>query len=82
MKLVIVTNEAIDDAPRYHRGNRVLVGLVVMNIFIYLLTKVYYVWRNSRRDEKWNSMSAEQKAHYLETTTDEGNKRLDFRLAH
>lgn len=82
MKLVIVTNEAIDDAPRYHRGNRVLVGLVVMNMFIYLLTKAYYVWRNARRDEKWNSMTAEQKAHYLETTTDEGNKRLDFRLAH
>ncbi|KAJ5165764.1 Major facilitator superfamily domain general substrate transporter [Penicillium capsulatum] len=71
-----------DDAPRYRRGNRDLIGLVVMNIFIYVLVKIYYVWRNASRDKKWNSMTTEQKAHYLETTTDEGNKRLDFRLAH
>ncbi|OJJ88671.1 putative MFS transporter [Aspergillus glaucus CBS 516.65] len=71
-----------DDSPRYKRGNRVLVGLAVMNIFIYLLTKVYYVWRNASRDRKWNAMSKDEKMNYLATTKDEGNKRLDFRFAH
>ncbi|OQD81428.1 hypothetical protein PENANT_c027G07684 [Penicillium antarcticum] len=71
-----------DDAPRYQRGNLVLVGLVVSNIFVYLLTKVYYVWRNSSRDKKWNAMTDGEKAHYLANTKDEGNKRLDFRFAH
>lgn len=59
-----------------------LVGLVVANIFIYLFAKVYYVWRNSSRDKKWNAMTDEQKAHYLATTKDEGSGRLDFRFAH
>ncbi|KAJ5587301.1 uncharacterized protein N7459_003066 [Penicillium hispanicum] len=71
-----------DDSPLYRRGNRALLGLVAMNIVIYILTKAYYVWRNKSRDNKWNSMSAESKAHYLATTKDEGSKRLDFRFAH
>ncbi|KAJ5599321.1 hypothetical protein N7450_000388 [Penicillium hetheringtonii] len=71
-----------DDAPRYRRGNRVLVSLVVTNIFIYLLTKIYYVWRNSSREKKWNALSSQEQLHYLETTKDEGNRRLDFRFAH
>lgn len=70
-----------DDAPRYKRGNRVLVILVCVNILIYLLTKVYYVWRNNSRDKKWNGLSEQEKLIYLETTTDEGSKRLDFRFA-
>ncbi|GLI72675.1 hypothetical protein PoHVEF18_000856 [Penicillium ochrochloron] len=70
------------DAPRYRRGNRVLVALVVTNIAIYLLTKGYYVWRNKSRDRKWNAMSPQEKLHYLATTKDEGSGRLDFRFAH
>lgn len=64
------------------RGNRVLVGICVLNIFLYLFAKVYYVWRNKQRDRIWNSMTVEEKLNYLETTTDEGSKRLDFRFAH
>ncbi|KAJ5782950.1 hypothetical protein N7457_004724 [Penicillium paradoxum] len=71
-----------DDAPRYRRGNSVLVGLVVSNIAIYALTKVYYVWRNQSRDKKWNVMTDAEKRNYLATTKDEGSKRLDFRFAH
>jgi hypothetical protein len=44
--------------------------------------KTYYVWRNKSRDSKWNAMSDQEKLHYLTTTTDEGNKRLDFRFQH
>ncbi|KAI1469392.1 MFS general substrate transporter [Daldinia caldariorum] len=71
-----------DDAPLYRRGNRQLIGILVGNIGIYGLTKVYYVLRNRYRDRKWNAMTAEEKLDYLSTTTDEGNKRLDFRFAH
>ncbi|RFU35565.1 hypothetical protein B7463_g778, partial [Scytalidium lignicola] len=70
------------DAPRYREGNRVLVALIITNIFIYLFTKVFYIWRNKSRDRKWNALSEEQQLNYLATTTDQGNKRLDFRFAH
>ncbi|KAH8195195.1 hypothetical protein TruAng_010638 [Truncatella angustata] len=71
-----------DDAPLYRRGNRALIGILVGNIALYLLTKTYYIWRNKSRDAKWNALSDDEKLHYLGTTTDEGNKRLDFRFQH
>ncbi|KAI5458911.1 major facilitator superfamily domain-containing protein [Mariannaea sp. PMI_226] len=71
-----------DDKPRYRRGNRKLVLIVGVNIILYALIKLYYMWRNKVRETKWEAMSAEQKRIYLDTTSDEGNKRLDFRFAH
>lgn len=71
-----------DDAPNYTRGNKTLLGIAVGNIGIYFLTKAYYLWRNKSRTNKWDAMTQEQQLEYLETTTDEGNKRLDFRFAH
>jgi hypothetical protein len=47
-------------------------------VIIIILT----IFTTRRRDEKWNAMSKEQKEHYLATTSDEGNKRLDFRFTH
>lgn len=69
-----------EDSPRYKNGNRVLVGTVFMNIGIFILVKVYYELRNRSREKRWNAMSPEEQRHYLDTTTDEGNKRLDFRF--
>ncbi|EPY53076.1 phthalate transporter [Schizosaccharomyces cryophilus OY26] len=57
-----------DDAPRYRRGNRDLI--------------VFYVHVNKKRDKLWNGMTEEEKKLYIENTTDEGNKRLDFRFVH
>ncbi|KAK9360832.1 major facilitator superfamily domain-containing protein [Lipomyces starkeyi] len=71
-----------DDAPLYKRGNKDLIAICGINIVVYLGVKVYYVLRNRIRDRKWNSLSHEEKEHYLATTTDRGNKRLDFRFAH
>jgi len=71
-----------DDAPRYQRGNHVLLALLILNIFLYLGTKIYYVKRNEYRDQKWVKMTEDEKMVYLATTTDEGSKRLDFRFAH
>jgi len=63
-------------------GNRALVALVVTNLVVYGLTKIYYVSRNRSRAKVWDAMSEEQRVDYLATTSDEGNKRLDFRFAH
>ncbi|PAV21541.1 MFS general substrate transporter [Pyrrhoderma noxium] len=72
-----------DDSPRYRRGNRVLISIAVLNLVVlYPGTKLYYIWRNKKKDELWEKMTDEEKAKYLETTTDVGNRRLDFRFAH
>ncbi|KPI34576.1 putative transporter [Cyphellophora attinorum] len=70
-----------DDRPRYRRGNRVLVALNVINVGLYAFAKLYYTLRNRYRDRKWESMTAGERTHYLATTKDKGNKRLDFRFA-
>jgi hypothetical protein len=71
-----------DDAPRYKRGDRVLVALGATNIAVYFLTKIYYVLRNRYKARKWDAMTEDERLVYLKTTADEGNKRLDFRFAH
>ncbi|KAF8911731.1 major facilitator superfamily domain-containing protein [Mucidula mucida] len=72
-----------DDAPEYRRGNRILIAITCFNVVImYPATKAYYVWRNKQRDKIWNAMNVEEKKNYLQTTTDVGNRRLDFRFAH
>ena len=73
---------SVDDSPRYKRGNRQLLAILCMNIVLYLLVKTYYVFRNKQRDRKWASMTEEERLHYLATTKDKGNKRLDFRFQH
>ncbi|KAI4864316.1 MFS general substrate transporter [Hypoxylon rubiginosum] len=80
---IIISNiYRADDKPEYRRGNKQLVAICVANIVIYALAKLYYIWRNKQRDRDWNAMTKEQQMHYLETTTDEGSKRKDFRFAH
>lgn len=69
-----------DDAPRYRRGNKDLIGICVGNIFLYLAVHFFYKWENHRRDKIWNSWTPAEREHYVKTTKDEGNKRLDFRF--
>ncbi|KAF2101585.1 MFS general substrate transporter [Rhizodiscina lignyota] len=71
-----------DDKPLYRTGNKVLIGLCVYNIALFIGAKIFYVLINRHRERIWNSMSKEEKEHYLSTTKDKGNKRLDFRFAH
>lgn len=71
-----------DDAPRYRRGNHVLLSLLFLNIALYLGTKAYYVQRNAWRARRWSAMSEGERLAYVATTSDEGNKRLDFRFSH
>ncbi|KAJ3824819.1 allantoate permease [Lentinula raphanica] len=72
-----------DDAPRYRRGNLSLIIICSFNVVVlYPATKAYYIWRNRQKDRIWNAMSLEEQKEYLSTTTDVGNRRLDFRFAH
>jgi len=64
------------------KGNSALVAITVLNMFLYVAVKQYYIWRNKSKERQWQQLSAEEKAVYLETTTVEGNKRLDFRFVH
>ncbi|KAK6859101.1 hypothetical protein PG995_004954 [Apiospora arundinis] len=71
-----------EDRPLYRTGNKVLLGLVSFNIVWAVGMKFFYIWRNESKENIWSVMSREEKNDYLNTTKDEGNKRLDFRFAH
>jgi hypothetical protein len=71
-----------DDAPYYHRGNGQLVAINIAAIVVFLLTKVYYIWRNKQKERVWNALTPEQQADYIKNTKLQGSRRLDFRFAH
>ncbi|GKT76622.1 major facilitator superfamily transporter [Colletotrichum tofieldiae] len=48
-----------DDRPEYRRGNRVLIGICCMNICVYLIAKLFYMWCNKKREKEWNAMTEE-----------------------
>jgi hypothetical protein len=66
----------------YRTGNKALIGICAYNIFLFIGTKLFYVYVNKKRANIWDKMSGKEKEEYLSTTTDKGNKRLDFRFAH
>jgi hypothetical protein len=71
-----------DDQPLYRRGNKILLGICVFNVFLFYAVKSFYVWRNKARDRQWNAMTKEEQEEYVVSTKDEGMKRLDFRFVH
>ncbi len=70
------------DSPLYRRGNTVLVIINIMVIAVFVLTKVYYVWRNKQRERVWNAMTHDEQNDYVKNTRVSGSRRLDFRFAH
>jgi hypothetical protein len=70
-----------NDAPRYVKGNIVLLVICGVCLVLYPLTYFFYRGINKRRDAKWDNMTEQEKSEYLRTTKDEGNRRLDFRFA-
>jgi predicted MFS family arabinose efflux permease len=71
-----------DDKPLYKRGNRDLIAICSMNICLYIGNYFFYRTLNARRERIWNSWTAKERQEYLETTTDDGNKRMDFKFAY
>ncbi|TAQ84245.1 hypothetical protein B7494_g7440 [Chlorociboria aeruginascens] len=70
-----------NDKPLYYTGNKVLLALAAYNVCLFIGAKIFYEWKNQKRDQLWDAMSREEKLYYLATTKDKGNKRLDFRFA-
>ncbi|GAV46428.1 hypothetical protein ZYGR_0A00190 [Zygosaccharomyces rouxii] len=70
------------DKPLYHKGNDALIGIAFGTIAACLFTKFYYIYRNKQKDKIWNAFTEEEKLRYTIETTDDGNKRLDFRFVH
>lgn len=71
-----------NDKPLYHKGNSVLFAFAIVTLPILAGTKLFYIYLNRRRDKIWNAMTEEEKNEYIETTTDKGSSRLDFRFDH
>ncbi|KAI0074256.1 MFS general substrate transporter [Panus rudis PR-1116 ss-1] len=71
-----------DDKPLYKRGNRILIAICVLNIVLYAFTYIFYRTINKRRDRIWNAMTPKERQEYLDTTTDVGNQRLNFRFSY
>ncbi|GAM41001.1 hypothetical protein TCE0_041f13781 [Talaromyces pinophilus] len=69
-----------NDAPLYLRGNKVLIGIASLSLFLFLFAKVYYDLKNYYRARKWNAMSSAERDAHLAANKDSGNKRLDFRF--
>lgn len=72
-----------DDAPYYHRGNKVLISFCAAALAILLGQNQFLKLLNRRKERVWDSMSEADKAQYLADTKarqSEGNKRLDFKF--
>ncbi|OSX66959.1 hypothetical protein POSPLADRAFT_1128288 [Postia placenta MAD-698-R-SB12] len=64
----------------HKRGNTDLIAICVMNVFLYILTYIFYRSLNNWRDKKWKAMTPDEQQQYLDTTTDKGNAKLNFRF--
>ncbi|KAJ5624293.1 hypothetical protein N7510_000602 [Penicillium lagena] len=71
-----------NDKPYYHVGNKVLIGLSVWSMALFVFSKFYYIWRNKKNAAIWDNMSSEERERYVVENKDLGNKRVDFRFAH
>ena len=65
------------DAPRF-TGNANLLAICGVCLILYPSTYLFCRRINQQRDAKWTEAD---KSVYLETTKDEGSRRLDFRFA-
>ncbi|KAK4696187.1 hypothetical protein P7C71_g1694, partial [Lecanoromycetidae sp. Uapishka_2] len=65
-------------------NQRFLIGLVsqIWALPILVALETLPKGEGPLRRKKWDAMSPLEKETYLQTTTDKGNKRLDFRFAH
>jgi len=59
----------------YRTGNKVLIGLAAWSMFMFVVCKFYYVWRNKQNAAIWNNMNSEERERYVAENKDLGNKR-------
>ncbi|KAG7885728.1 hypothetical protein KL938_000760 [Ogataea parapolymorpha] len=70
------------DKPYYHAGNTALFWISFLMIPTLLLSKLYYVYLNRKRERIWQAMSEKEREDYILNSQDEGSARLTFRFAH
>ena len=68
------------DAPYFHQGNWINIGLQIATIVLFLALRFRYSVTNSIRSKKWNSMTDDEKKTYNKTTKHHGSDRLDFQF--
>ncbi|KAJ3298672.1 hypothetical protein HDU79_008165 [Rhizoclosmatium sp. JEL0117] len=66
------------DAPRFHVGNFIILGFLLVTIGLWINQRFLYVRLNKQRAAIWNAKSEDEKADYNATTTHKGSDRLDF----
>jgi len=74
-----------DDAPYYHRGNKVLISFCVGALAVLIGQNLWLRLLNKRKERVWDAMSEGEKARYQADTKareQEGNKRLDFKFVY
>ncbi|EAW09385.1 putative transporter [Aspergillus clavatus NRRL 1] len=64
-----------NDKPYYRTGNKVLIALAVYSMFLFIVARFYYEWRNKQKAQKWDAMSSAEREEYLAANQDLGNKR-------
>ncbi|KAJ8098429.1 major facilitator superfamily domain-containing protein [Lipomyces tetrasporus] len=68
------------DAPYYHRGNGILIGLNVLSMVIILAIRQYYVIENRLKERLWGQLDDEEKDEYVKVSKGLGNRQLFFKL--
>lgn len=71
-----------DDAPAYYRGNVVLIGCAFGALGSCILARYYYIFRNKQKEKAWDSLTIEEQEDYIKNTSDDTNKRLDFKFTY
>lgn len=71
-----------DDSPMYYRGNVQLIGCAFGALGACIFARFYYIFRNNQKDKAWNALTIEEQEDYVKNTTDDTNKRLDFKFAY
>ncbi|KAI8665130.1 hypothetical protein NCS56_00948000 [Fusarium sp. Ph1] len=54
------------DKPYYYTANKGLIGLCVVNIVLFVLAKLYYVWRNRVLARQYADLSETDKARFFD----------------
>lgn len=72
-----------DDAPFYHRGNKILISFCVAALVVMVAQSWFLRTLNQRKERVWKGMTEEGRAQYQADTQareKDGNKRLDFKF--
>ncbi|KAJ5676182.1 Major facilitator superfamily domain general substrate transporter, partial [Penicillium macrosclerotiorum] len=63
------------DSPYYRHGNKVLIALAVVSLFLFVAAKFYYDWWNRYNASKWDAMTSTEREAYLRENPVLTNKR-------